>query len=52
MKDSYMQRKEDIVRNWYVIDAEGMNLGRLASKCAHILRGKKEKPEEEITSDF
>ena len=40
MKDSYMQRKEDIVRNWYVIDAEGMNLGRLATKAAHILRGK------------
>ena len=35
-----MQRKEDIVRNWYVIDAEGMNLGRLATKAAHILRGK------------
>ena len=27
-------------RNWYVIDAEGQNLGRLASKVAHILRGK------------
>ena len=40
MKDSYMQKKEDIVRNWYVIDAEGMNLGRLATKAAHILRGK------------
>ena len=35
-----MQRKEDVVRNWYVIDAEGMNLGRLATKAAHILRGK------------
>ena len=40
MKDSYMQRKEDIVRNWYVIDAEGKNLGRVATKAAHILRGK------------
>ena len=40
MKDSYMQRKEDIVRNWYVIDAEGMNLGRLATKAAQTLRGK------------
>ena len=40
MKDSYMQKKEDIVRNWYVIDAEGMNLGRLATKVATVLRGK------------
>ncbi len=40
MKNSYMQRKEDVKRNWYVIDAEGQNLGRLASKVAHILRGK------------
>lgn len=37
---SYIQRKEDVARNWYVIDAEGLPLGRLASKVAHILRGK------------
>jgi len=35
-----MQRKEDIVRKWYVIDAEGVNLGRLASRIASVLRGK------------
>ena len=40
MKDSYMQRKEDVVRSWYVIDAEGKSLGRVATKAAHILRGK------------
>lgn len=40
MKNTYMQRKEDIVRNWYVIDAEGLTLGRLATKVAHVLRGK------------
>ncbi len=40
MKNSYMQRKEDIVRNWYVIDAEGKSLGRVATEAAHILRGK------------
>ena len=40
MKNAYMQRKEDIVRNWYVIDAEGKNLGRVATEAAHILRGK------------
>lgn len=40
MKNSYMQKKEDVVRNWYVIDASGKNLGRIATKAAHILRGK------------
>lgn len=35
-----MQKKEDVVRNWYVIDATDVNLGRLATKAAHILRGK------------
>ena len=40
MKNAYMQRKEDIVRNWYVIDAEGKSLGRVATEAARILRGK------------
>jgi large subunit ribosomal protein L13 len=40
MKNSYMQRKEDVVRDWYVIDAEGVSLGRLATKVATVLRGK------------
>jgi len=40
MKNSYMQKKEDVVRTWWVIDAEGMNLGRLATKVATVLRGK------------
>ena len=40
MKNSYMQRKEDVVRNWYIIDASEKNLGRVATKAAHILRGK------------
>ena len=40
MKDSYMQKKEDVKRDWFVIDAEGINLGRLATKASHILRGK------------
>ena len=35
-----MQKKEDLVRNWYVIDAEGENLGRVATKVATVLRGK------------
>lgn len=40
MKNSYMQKKEDLVRTWYVIDAEDLPLGRLATKVAHVLRGK------------
>lgn len=37
---SYMQKKETVERKWYVIDAEGKPLGRVASKAAHMLRGK------------
>ena len=35
-----MQKKETIERKWYVIDAEGKPLGRVATKAAHVLRGK------------
>ena len=37
---SYMQKKETVERNWYVIDATDIVLGRLATKAASILRGK------------
>lgn len=37
---TFMQKKETVDRKWYVIDAEGKTLGRLATKAAHILRGK------------
>ena len=37
---TYMQRKEDVTRSWYVVDAEGQTLGRLATKVANVLRGK------------
>ena len=40
MKNSYIQAKETVERKWYVIDAEGQNLGRVAAKVATILRGK------------
>ena len=40
MKNTYMQKKEEVKRNWYVVDAEGKNLGRVASKVATVLRGK------------
>jgi large subunit ribosomal protein L13 len=34
------KKPADFDRKWYVIDAEGKNLGRLATKVAYILRGK------------
>ena len=37
---TYMAHEQDVVRKWYVVDAEGVALGRLASKVAAILRGK------------
>ena len=37
---SYMQIKETVDRKWYVIDAEGKSLGRVASLAATYLRGK------------
>lgn len=37
---SYMQKKETVERNWYVIDATDIALGRLATKSATMLRGK------------
>ena len=40
MKTTFMQKKEDVVRDWYIIDAENMPLGRVASKAAVMLRGK------------
>ena len=40
MKTTYMAKAADIDRKWYVIDAEGKTLGRLASEVAKILRGK------------
>ena len=38
--NTFMQKKEEIQRKWYLIDAEGETLGRLATKAATILRGK------------
>ena len=37
---TFMQKKETVERKWYVIDAEGQSLGRVAAKAAHMLRGK------------
>ena len=38
---SYIAKAGDIQHNWYVIDAEGKTLGKLAVEAAMILRGKK-----------
>lgn len=38
---SYMAKADEIERKWYVIDAEGKVLGRLAAEIASVLRGKK-----------
>ena len=37
---TYMAHAETVERKWYVIDAEGVALGRLATKVASVLRGK------------
>src|SRR5947209_3731260 len=37
---TYTPTVETTDREWFVVDATDMNLGRLASKIAHILRGK------------
>jgi large subunit ribosomal protein L13 len=37
---TYVTKPADIERAWYVVDAEGQTLGRLASSVASILRGK------------
>ena len=41
---TFMAKKEEQKRCWYILDAEGEMLGRLACKAANILRGKT-KPE-------
>ncbi len=38
---SYMARPNEVERKWYVVDAQGQTLGRLATEIAMILRGKK-----------
>ena len=37
---TYMANPDKIERKWYVVDAEGCTLGRLASSVASVLRGK------------
>ncbi len=37
---TYTPSAKDITREWYVVDAEGQTLGRLATRVATVLRGK------------
>jgi large subunit ribosomal protein L13 len=37
---TFSPRPQDITRDWWVVDAEGQTLGRLAAQVARILRGK------------
>ena len=40
MKSTFMEKKETVKRNWYVIDATDVTLGRLCTKVATLLTGK------------
>lgn len=40
MKRTYVTKPEDVERDWYVVDASGQTLGRLASEVAQVIRGK------------
>lgn len=37
---SYLAKESDIIRKWYLVDASGKTLGRLAARVATLLRGK------------
>lgn len=38
--NSFLKRKEDVVRRWFLLDASGKTLGRFAAEVAKVLRGK------------
>ncbi|MBO2532812.1 LSU ribosomal protein L13P [Planifilum fulgidum] len=40
MRTTYMAKPGEVERKWYVVDAKGKTLGRLASEVAALLRGK------------
>ncbi|MBZ4688525.1 MAG: large subunit ribosomal protein [Clostridia bacterium] len=44
MRTTYMAKPNEVNRKWYIVDAEGKTLGRLATSIATILKGK-HKPE-------
>ncbi|NLE45494.1 MAG: 50S ribosomal protein L13 [Chloroflexi bacterium] len=40
MERTYVTKKEEVQRDWYIVDATGQTLGRLASQVARVLSGK------------
>ena len=40
MRQSTLLKPADVKKEWYIVDASGMTLGRLATKVATVLRGK------------
>lgn len=40
MRTTFMAKPNEVERKWYIIDAEGKTLGRMATEVASILRGK------------
>jgi large subunit ribosomal protein L13 len=40
VEKTHVTKREDVQREWYVVDATGQTLGRLAARVAHVLRGK------------
>ncbi|GIP41467.1 50S ribosomal protein L13 [Paenibacillus sp. J31TS4] len=40
MRTTYMAKPNEVERNWYIVDAAGQTLGRLASEVASLIRGK------------
>jgi large subunit ribosomal protein L13 len=37
---THVAKKEEVVRDWYLVDAENLVLGRMATRIADVLRGK------------
>jgi len=40
MRSTHITKPHEVQRKWFIIDAEGQNLGRSSTQIAHILRGK------------
>ncbi|MBY0356909.1 MAG: 50S ribosomal protein L13 [Candidatus Obscuribacterales bacterium] len=38
--NTFLPKQDEVQRDWYVVDAEGQTLGRLAAQIANVLRGK------------
>jgi len=40
VKKTHVTKRQDVQREWFVVDATGQTLGRLATRIAHVLHGK------------